>query len=87
MKTFYPDASLENSDWTKKSWDLPDYKSVEFMKAFPDLDAFRKLPIYKWAEDKGLIFDDEWTGVDLSVPERRDGARLKLSRQPNGGIK
>ena len=54
------DADLHNADWTKQSWDLPPYRSPEFMQQFPDLEAFRKRPIYQHAVDQGLIMDDEW---------------------------
>lgn len=56
------DAIPENADWTKQSWDLPPYKSDEFNALVPDLDEFRKLPVYKFAVKKGLIVDDEWVG-------------------------
>jgi hypothetical protein len=56
------DADPFNADWIKQSWDLPPYKSEEFMKSFPDLDKFRKLPVYKMAVAKGLILNDEWVG-------------------------
>ena len=51
-----------NQDWTKQTWDLPPYKSDEFLLQFPDLPAFRKLPIYQMAVEKGLIKDDTWRG-------------------------
>ena len=51
------DRSPENQDWTKQSWDLPPYKSDEFLALFPNLTAFRKLPVYKFAVRKGLIKD------------------------------
>ena len=54
------DADSESADWTKQSWDLPPYRSAEFMSLFPDLDAFRKLPVYQYAVESGLILDDEW---------------------------
>lgn len=54
------DGKLSDSDWTKQAWDLPPYRSPEFMELFPDLDAFRKLPVYKHAVAAGLIHDDEW---------------------------
>lgn len=54
------DADLTNADWTKQSWDLPSYKSDEFLLMFPDLAAFRKLPVYRFAVKNGLIKDDEW---------------------------
>lgn len=49
-----------NQDWVKQSWDLPNYKSDEFLLLFPDLKEFRKLPVYKFAVANGLIKDDEW---------------------------
>lgn len=56
------DADLRNADWTKTTWDLPPYKSREFFNTYPveTLPAFRKLPVYQAAVDKGLIHDDEW---------------------------
>ena len=59
------DPDTTNADWTKagpQGWDFPPYKSAEFLKAFPDLDAFRKAPAYRAAENAGLICDDEWLG-------------------------
>ena len=61
------DAEQRNQDWTKKTWDLPPYKSPEFMKLFPDLEGFRLLPIYQWAMNAGLIKDDEWVGPNETV--------------------
>jgi len=56
---FYVDANLENADWTKKTWDLPKYKSKEFMKLLKDSDMtlteFKKLPVYKWNLKAGNI--------------------------------
>ena len=44
------DANLENADWTKQSWDLPKYKSKEFMDWLESsemtLAQFKKLPVY-----------------------------------------
>ena len=54
------DANLEDSDWSKRSWDLPDYRSPEFDAMFPDLEAFKRLPVYQHACAAGLIIDDEW---------------------------
>lgn len=54
------DADIANADWTKQSWDLPPYKSPEFMALVPDLDQFRKTPAYNHAVESGLIMDDEW---------------------------
>jgi len=56
------DAATGNQDWTKKSWDLPPYKSDDFLALVLDLPAFRKLPVYKTAVRNGLIVDDEWNG-------------------------
>ena len=45
------DAILDNADWTKQSWDLPEYKSKEFMDWLKfsgmTLAQFKKLPVYK----------------------------------------
>ena len=60
METFSPDADLENADWTKQTWDLPPYKSPEFLELGLDLEAFRRTPAYKHAVETGLIHDDEW---------------------------
>ena len=54
------DSEPMNQDWTKQSWDLPPYKSEEFLRLFSDLKAFRKLPAYKMAVKRGLIEEDEW---------------------------
>ncbi len=65
-----PDADLENSDWTKTSWDLPPYMSREFLEMMgPDFDQahFKTTPVYKHAVEQGLIHDDEW--VDDSIEQ------------------
>lgn len=57
------DEDLENADWTKQAWDLPPYKSAEFLEAIggeDGLDNFRLLPVYEAAVASGLIHDDEW---------------------------
>lgn len=54
------DADLDHADWTKTTWNLPPYKSPEFMEQFPDLAHFRTLPVYRHAVEAGLIVDDEW---------------------------
>jgi hypothetical protein len=45
------DSKLDNADWSKESWDLPEYKSEEFMRWLEaigmTLDQFKKLPVYK----------------------------------------
>ncbi|AMM45064.1 hypothetical protein SP15_257 [Bacillus phage SP-15] len=60
------DSDLRNADWSKVTWDLPPYKSKEFMDQLKatktSLDSFRKLPKYKHAVRKGLIVNDEWEG-------------------------
>ena len=46
------DAELSDADWTKKTWDLPKFGSIEFNKFLKDtgqtLEEFKKLPVYKW---------------------------------------
>ena len=53
------DAIPENADWTKKSWDLPKYKSKEFYRILKSmnmtLEQFKKLPVYKWNLKAGNI--------------------------------
>lgn len=60
------DADPMNADWTKRTWDLPPYKSEEFMRFLQSsgstLEDFRKLPIYVFAVEKGVIVNDEWVG-------------------------
>lgn len=60
------DAPPENQDWIKQAWDLPPYKSAEFMQMFPDLEAFKKRPIYFFAVEGGLIKDDKWQGEEVT---------------------
>jgi hypothetical protein len=60
--SFFADWNPENEDWTKKTWDLPPYKSNEFLALVPDLDRFRTLPVYQHAVKRGLIANDEWVG-------------------------
>ena len=53
------DANLENADWSKKTWDLPEYKSKEFMDWLKfsgmTLEKFKQLPVYKWNLKAGNI--------------------------------
>lgn len=58
------DADPMNADWTKCTWDLPPYKSEEFMRFLKSstLEDFRKLPIYIFAVQQGVIVNDEWVG-------------------------
>ncbi|MHB9134609.1 MAG: hypothetical protein ACYDBB_26345 [Armatimonadota bacterium] len=62
------DQDIRNADWTKRSWDLPPYKSPEFLECFghdeASLAAFRKLPVYCFAVERGLIVNDEWVGEE-----------------------
>lgn len=80
MRTIHPDADLANADWTKKAWDLPPYKSVDFLMLFPDLDAFRKLPVYAHAVEALLIHDDEWV-ADWTIPVPDIAAKLHKFRR------
>lgn len=57
------DEDLDSADWMKTTWDLPPYKSREFLEAIGGedaLDDFRLLPVYAAAVAAGLIHDDEW---------------------------
>jgi len=53
------DAITENADWTKQTWDLPEYKSKEFMDWLKfsgmTLAQFKKLPVYKFNLANGTI--------------------------------
>ena len=53
------DADLNNADWTKRSWDLPPWGSKEFDEFLKfsgqTLEQFKKLPVYKWAVERGEI--------------------------------
>jgi len=60
MKTASEDGV--SADLMKRTWDLPPYKSPQFMQDFPDLDAFRQSPAYQYAVEAGLIVNDRWTG-------------------------
>lgn len=58
------DSEAMNADWAKRTWDLPAYKSPEFMNFLrftgSTLDQFRNTPVYRFAVVQGLIVDDEW---------------------------
>lgn len=77
MKTISLDEDLNESDWTKTTWDLPPYMSPEFLSLDLDLDAFRKSPTYKNAVDAGLIHDDEWVGDYVSAADKQPPAKAK----------
>lgn len=64
-----PDKDLASADWLKSVWELPPYKSEAFFLLFPDLDKFRKLPVYLAAVESGLILDDEWLGDWVIEPK------------------
>lgn len=54
-----PDEAVDNADWTKQIWDLPKYKSKEFMswlkRSGMTLKQFRRLPVYKFNLANGTI--------------------------------
>ena len=79
------DADQESADWTKRTWDLPPYKSPKFLKLFPDLEVFRHLPVYRHAIGQGLILDDEWVGdwvqcTQYPTPFHSEGPLLATSK-------
>lgn len=45
------DEDIENADWVKQSWDLPDINSEDFKKYLENEDTsmedFKKLPVYR----------------------------------------
>ena len=54
------DENLNDADWVKRgSWDLPKYGSEEFNQFLEfsgqTLEQFKKLPVYKWAVERGEI--------------------------------
>jgi len=77
MKPIDIDSDIKNADWTKRTWDLPKYGSVEFNEFLEfsgmTLDSFKKLPVYKWAVESGLIKRE----VDISVVIDQNGKKLK----------
>jgi hypothetical protein len=75
MKHLVVDDGLENADWTKQSWDLPPYKSEEFNRQVPDLEAFKKTPVYKDAVKKGLIVNDRWADKGGGASQDRPRGR------------
>lgn len=70
LPTISPDEDLHNADWTKKTWDLPPYKSAAFFATVPDLDKFRQTPTYKHAVTAGLIMDDEWVAAHVEPDDK-----------------
>ena len=73
MALIEPDREPHNADWTKRSWDLPHYKSPEFMAQLQAMDMslaqFRRLPVYRFAVEQGLIKNDRWVGPPSERPE------------------
>lgn len=72
LRVYSPDATTENADWTKQSWDFPPYKSAEFIESIGGLDnlaKFRKSPAYMVACERGIIHDDEWV-LDWCEPAK-----------------
>jgi len=61
-----PDRLVHNADWTKRRWDLPPYRSKAFMRHLKamrmSLEQFRRLPVYQFAVQQGLIKGDKWMG-------------------------
>ena len=59
MPIIYIDEDLDNADWTKRTWDLPKWGTPEFddflAHSGMTLEAFKKLPVYKWAVERGDI--------------------------------
>lgn len=73
------DALLVNADWTKQTWDLPPYKSDAFFLVIGGKDRlrnFRKLPVYQFAVEKGLIVKDKWVGDKLEKRAKPKGRAL-----------
>lgn len=58
-KLYCLDSNLEDADWTKRTWDLPKFGSDEFNSFLKfsgqTLEQFKKLPVYKWAVERGEI--------------------------------
>lgn len=80
MQTFSPDAEPDGADWLKGTWDLPPYKSPDFMRMFPDLGEFRKSVTYRRAEEAGLIFDDEWMEDHIQLAGGGEGTHDVLMK-------
>ena len=64
--TYNADELPEHADWIKYGWNLPPYKSKKFMEYLKSTDTtlaeFKKLPIYKFAVERGFIKNDKWIG-------------------------
>jgi hypothetical protein len=52
------DANLNDADWVKRTWDLPEYGSKEFNEYLKSsgmsLKHFKQLPVYKWMIESSL---------------------------------
>jgi hypothetical protein len=77
--TLSPDENLDNADWLKTTWDMPPYKSPEFMDLLRPrtLAQFRTLPVYKHAVRKGLIKNDKWVGEEKKASKLFGGYGLR----------
>ena len=66
------DASIKNADWVKKTWDLPELGSVEFIRWFKrsgmTMDAFRALPVYRLNKQLDMFPPPPIVGSDQLVP-------------------
>lgn len=63
----FVDEFEANANWVKQSWELPDYKSDDFMELLKvcdlTLEEFSRLEVYRNAVRSGLIVNNEWVGV------------------------
>ena len=77
IQTVYPDRDARNADWPKVSWDIAPYRSPEFMAQIISmgltLEQFKRLPIYQFAVDGGLIVGDRWQGGDMHSGQEPHG--------------
>jgi hypothetical protein len=83
LSTDLIDDNIFNADWVKYTWDLPPYKSNEFNRLGIVLSDFRKLPIYLFAVESGLIVNDKWIGSSKkslapAVTKADDGFSLDI---------
>lgn len=74
--TLSPDASLEDADWTKTTWDLPPLNSPEFEELGVDKEKFMRTPAYLLAEEQGLVHDGEWVADWVTATKPAGAVRL-----------
>lgn len=71
------DANLNDADWVKQSWDLPEYGSKEFNEYLKSsgmtLEKFKKLPVYQHAVEKGEIKKDIGLNTIFKIGNARSG--------------